>query len=96
MTVISTIITMAGRISLSIGFLSQSFCFVGPREGGAQRRAIERLPWVPAFAGMTTNFCHPPTFVIPGRCAAANPQPTNTDGAGLAKVHVHGFPLSRE
>src|SRR5215472_1831049 len=33
-----------------------------------------------------------PFVVIPGRCPAANPEPMNTDGAGLAKVPVHGVP----
>jgi hypothetical protein len=35
-------------------------------------------------------------LVIPGRCAAANPEPMNTDGESLAKLCVHGFPLARE
>jgi hypothetical protein len=31
------------------------------------------------------------SLVIPGRGNAANPEPMNTDGAGLSSFRVHGF-----
>ena len=45
---------MSERISFS-SFAIPAFSFVIPAKAGIQARGFRRLPWIPAFAGMTVE-----------------------------------------
>ena len=63
------------RLSCKRSAQALNFLSVAPAKAGTQGHSAHRLPWIPAFAGMTTGGSDPgaAAFAAPGRCSMLRP-----------------------